>query len=82
MYKPGRLEPERLYRWLAQPFGRNRAIAAWAEALKIAAHTKDIYGFFNNHFAGHSPANAREMQRLLGQEPVDPESLRGQRSLF
>ena len=63
-------------------FDRSAEIRAWAEALKRAAHTKEIYGFFNNHFAGHSPASAREMQRLLGQQPVDPETLRGQRSLF
>jgi len=63
-------------------FDRSEEIRAWAEALKRAAHTKDIYGFFNNHFAGHSPASARELQRLLGQQPVDPETLRGQRSLF
>lgn len=63
-------------------FDRSEEIRAWAEVLKRAANTKEIYGFFNNHFAGHSPANAREMQRLLGQQPVDPESLRGQRSLF
>lgn len=63
-------------------FDRSEEIRAWAEVLKLVAHTRDVYGFFNNHFAGHSPANAREMQRLLGQEPVDPETLRGQRSLF
>src|SRR5947207_3387220 len=63
-------------------FDRSKEIRAWAEALKRAAHTKDIYGFFNNHFAGHSPANARAMQRELGQQPVEPEALRGQRSLF
>jgi uncharacterized protein YecE (DUF72 family) len=63
-------------------FDRSGEIRAWSEALKRAAHTKEIYGFFNNHFAGHSPASARELQRLLGQQPVDPESLRGQRSLF
>lgn len=63
-------------------FDRSEEIRAWAEVLKRAAHTKDIYGFFNNHFAGHSPASAREMQRLLGQQPVEPETLRGQRSLF
>ena len=63
-------------------FDRSEELRAWSEALKRAAHTKEIYGFFNNHFAGHSPASAREMQRLLGQQPVDPESLRGQRSLF
>jgi uncharacterized protein YecE (DUF72 family) len=63
-------------------FDRSEEMRAWSEALKRAAHTKEIYGFFNNHFAGHSPASAREMQGLLGQAPVDPETLRPQRSLF
>ena len=63
-------------------FDRSAEIRAWAEVLKRAAHTRDVYGFFNNHFAGHSPANAREMQRLLGQRAVDPASLGQQRTLF
>jgi len=63
-------------------FDRSEEIRAWSEVLKRAALSKDIFGFFNNHFAGHSPASAREMQRLLGQQPVDPETLRRQRSLF
>lgn len=63
-------------------FDRSEEIRAWSEVLARAANTKEIYGFFNNHFAGHSPASAREMQRLLGQEAVDPDTLREQRSLF
>jgi uncharacterized protein YecE (DUF72 family) len=63
-------------------FDRSEEIRAWYEVLKPAAETEDIFGFFNNHFAGHSPASAREMQRLLGQHPIEPEALRGQRSLF
>jgi uncharacterized protein YecE (DUF72 family) len=63
-------------------FDRSEEIRAWSDVLKRAANTEDIFGFFNNHFAGHSPASAREMQRLLGQQPIEPESLRGQRSLF
>jgi len=63
-------------------FDRSEEMRAWSVALKWAANTKDIFGFFNNHFAGHSPASAREMQRLLGQQPIDPETLRRQRSLF
>ena len=63
-------------------FDRSAEMRAWADALKNAANTKEIYGFFNNHFAGHSPASAREMQRLLGQQPVDVSSLGPQRSLF
>ncbi|HEX6159040.1 MAG TPA: DUF72 domain-containing protein [Thermoanaerobaculia bacterium] len=63
-------------------FDRSEEIRLWSDVLKRVAHTRDVYGFFNNHFAGHSPANAREMQRLLGQQPVEPETLSAQRSLF
>lgn len=63
-------------------FDRSEQIRAWAEVLRNVANTKEIFGFFNNHFAGHSPQSARELQRELGQQPVDPETLRGQRSLF
>src|SRR3954471_22002028 len=63
-------------------FDRSEEMRAWSAALKSAAIARDIFGFFNNHFAGHSPASARELQRLLGQQPVDPETLRRQRSLF
>lgn len=63
-------------------FDRSAEVESWAEVLKHAANTIDVYGFFNNHFAGHSPESARLLQRLLGQSPVDPESLRKQRSLF
>ena len=63
-------------------FDRSQEILAWSEVLKRVAHTRDVYGFFNNHFAGHSPANARQMQELLGQNPVDPKTLGRQISLF
>jgi uncharacterized protein YecE (DUF72 family) len=63
-------------------FDRSDEMRAWAEALRNAANTKEIFGFFNNHFAGHSPASARAMQRLLGQQPVEPEALREQKALF
>lgn len=63
-------------------FNRSGEIAGWAEVLKRAALGTDVYGYFNNHFAGHSPANAREMQSLLGHRPVDPATLGEQISLF
>jgi uncharacterized protein YecE (DUF72 family) len=63
-------------------FDRSAEIASWSDVLKRAALTTDVYGFFNNHFAGHSPANAREMQSLLGERPVDPATLGEQISLF
>jgi uncharacterized protein YecE (DUF72 family) len=63
-------------------FDRSEEIRSWSDVLKRAALTTDVYGFFNNHFAGHSPANAREMQTLLGERPVDPATLGEQISLF
>lgn len=63
-------------------FDRSEQMQLWSEVLRSAANTKEIYGFFNNHFAGHSPANAREMQTLLGETPVDPKTLRVQGTLF
>ena len=59
-------------------FDRSAEINAWAEVLRKVAHTIDVYGFFNNHFAGHSPASARMLQKLLGQEVVEPAALRRQ----
>ncbi|HYI11894.1 MAG TPA: hypothetical protein VEK57_22755 [Thermoanaerobaculia bacterium] len=41
-----------------------------------------MWGFANNHFAGHSPSTARDLQKLAGQKPVMPEELAQQRSLF
>jgi uncharacterized protein YecE (DUF72 family) len=42
----------------------------------------DVYGYVNNHYEGHSPASAREIQTLLGQRPVDPRDIGDQISLF
>jgi uncharacterized protein YecE (DUF72 family) len=58
---------------------RSREIEAWANALSRA---RNVYGYFNNHFAGHSPASARAMQHALGLHSVDPEQLGEQMSLF
>ena len=64
-------------------FDRSREVELWGDALsRIVRAGRDIYGYVNNHFAGHSPQTARELQRLLGQEPVDPSRLGEQISLF
>jgi len=64
-------------------FDRTRELEAWSRALRtLAERVKMVWGFANNHFAGHSPSTARELQKLVGQEPVMPEELRDQRSLF
>jgi uncharacterized protein YecE (DUF72 family) len=62
---------------------RSHEIAEWAAALaQLAARVSAVHGYFNNHFQGHSPESARTLQRLLGQQPVDPASLREQADLF
>jgi len=62
---------------------RTAELEEWSEAIllliqKVAA----VSGFVNNHFAGHSPYSARQLQRLLGQRPVEPGELGEQISLF
>ena len=62
---------------------RSQEIEAWAGVLWPLAELKvKVYGYVNNHFAGHSPESARELQRLLGLTPVDPSALGEQMSLF
>jgi uncharacterized protein YecE (DUF72 family) len=62
---------------------RTRELELWSGVLwPLAERGILIYGYVNNHFAGHSPQSARELQRLLRLTPVDPEQLGEQMSLF
>ena len=62
---------------------RSKVLEQWSQVLWALSHrVKVIYGYVNNHFAGHSPASARELQRLMGQKPVEPSQLGEQMSLF
>jgi uncharacterized protein YecE (DUF72 family) len=62
---------------------RTPELEQWAGVLWGLAHRQVfVYGYINNHFAGHSPQSARELQRLLRQTPVEPETLGEQMSLF
>ncbi len=61
---------------------RSREIEAWAQILPVIASKVAVYGYFNNHFAGHSPASARDLQARLGLPVVDPSQLGEQLSLF
>lgn len=62
---------------------RSRELETWAGVIShIAATGRTVYGYVNNHFAGHSPASARELQRLLHLSPVEPEQLGEQMTLF
>ena len=62
---------------------RARELEAWATAmLALAAKVTSVHGYVNNHFAGHSPESARQLQRLLGQRPVEPHQIGEQTTLF
>jgi len=60
---------------------RTREIEAWAQAIR-SMPVREVYGYVNNHFAGHSPESARQLQGLVGQQPVNPRDLEEQMSLF
>jgi uncharacterized protein YecE (DUF72 family) len=62
---------------------RSRELETWTGVLwPYAEQGREVFGYVNNHFAGHSPESARELQRLLGQQVVEPENLGEQISLF
>jgi uncharacterized protein YecE (DUF72 family) len=62
---------------------RTREVESWSEVLWNAAiQSRTCYVYVNNHFAGHSPATARDLQRMLRQEPVAPSRLGEQLLLF
>ena len=44
--------------------------AHWIEKQRRFLHA--IYGYFNNHYAGHGPASARSLMAMLGLKPAAP----------
>ena len=62
---------------------RTRELDAWAEVIRmVAPAVEGVYGFVNNHFAGHSPQSVRDLQRRLGQRLVEPDELGEQLTLL
>ena len=62
---------------------RTRELETWSQAMAgLAERGIDVFGYINNHFAGHSPASARELMIMLGQKPVLPGEIGEQMSLF
>ncbi len=78
---------ELLYlRWMAPVrhvvhAGRDPELEAWARLIP-ELDAAEVYAFFNNDYQGHSPASARRLQALLGQDPVAPDTLSPQQELF
>jgi uncharacterized protein YecE (DUF72 family) len=62
---------------------RSAEIGAWSVVLeKLKTQVREIYGYFNNHYEGHSPASARRLMKHLGEPVVEPDELDPQLSLF
>lgn len=62
---------------------RSKEIDAWLKVMPaIAAKVQTVWGFANNHFSGHSPADVRAMRRALGLKVVEPGQLGEQLRLF
>jgi uncharacterized protein YecE (DUF72 family) len=57
---------------------RSDVLADWAEKVRIFLNSGiDVFGFFNNHFAGHSPESVRQFASLLGVDLAPPNRTRG-----
>lgn len=59
---------------------RSQGLEEWAKNVRrFLADGVNVYGFFNNHFAGHSPESVRQFAALLGVDLMDKpkESNRG-----
>ena len=62
---------------------RGAEFEGWERDLKRALpEVREVYGYFNNHWAGHSPASANEMKRRLALEVVEPKERWTQRELW
>lgn len=75
--------PRELTRFTHVQINRDRELREWAEAVAILRERVEVvYGYFNNHYQGHSPATCNQFKRLIGQAVVEPEALISQPSLF
>jgi uncharacterized protein YecE (DUF72 family) len=53
---------------------RATVLEKWAERVhRFLDDGVDVYGYFNNHFAGHSPASARQFAEMLGYPLLPPQ---------
>lgn len=64
-------------------FDRSAELDAWAAMIPVLQRqVREVFGFVNNHFAGHAPASVRMLQTRLGQPVVAPSSIVDQATLF
>lgn len=62
---------------------RDDELDAWADAVQaLGSRVREVYGYANNHWQGHSPESVRRLQVRLGLPVMDPERLLSQAELF
>jgi uncharacterized protein YecE (DUF72 family) len=62
---------------------RSKELKQWAEAfVALKEKVSQIYGYFNNHYQGHSPESSALFKKMLGLPVIAPETLIKQPSLF
>ena len=62
---------------------RTHELGQWASAFEqLKSTVQVVFGYFNNHYQGHSPASCNQFKRMIGLKAVEPESLFEQPSLF
>ena len=62
---------------------RTHEMQQWLDAFQVLSKkTLKIFGYFNNHYQGHSPASSNQFKTLLNLPTVSPLSLIKQPSLF
>jgi uncharacterized protein YecE (DUF72 family) len=77
------LGPRELTDYSRVQINRERELQQWAEGFKLLTEeVRIVFGYFNNHFQGHSPASSNDFKKRLGLKVVSPSSLITQPSLF
>lgn len=77
------LGPRELTDFSRVQINRDQEMAMWATAFgALRQHVSQVFGYFNNHYAGHSPASCNQFKNLIGLPTVEPDSLNTQPSLF
>ncbi len=63
--------------WDKTVVDKSESLAETAHVIRTLARRVPVAVFANNHYAGHSPATARDLRALLGQDdPIPPERTR------
>jgi uncharacterized protein YecE (DUF72 family) len=77
------LGPRELTDYSRVQINRDKELQQWAEAFRsLMEKVSLVFGYFNNHFQGHSPASCNEFKERLGLSVISPSSLVIQPSLF